>query len=290
MPLVDAKKILKASREGRYAVGAFNVTSLVQMEAIVAAACEARSAVIVQTSVSPARFFKPEVLAAACRALAAGVSVPVCLHLDHCTDVDFCKRCADAGYTNVMIDASKQDFETNVRMTAEVAAYCHAVGGITVEGELGTVVGVEDTVSVESREVALCDPARAAEFVERTGIDLFAPAIGTAHGVYSSEPKIDFDLLEKIDGILNGRGVRVPLVIHGGTGLSTGVTRRLVALGGAKFNVSTELKHVLVDASRRYLETHPGVYEPGRLDAAVYADTVAMIGRWIDILGSAGKY
>ncbi|MEI6389220.1 MAG: class II fructose-bisphosphate aldolase [Spirochaetota bacterium] len=290
MSIVNAGTILKEARRGRYAVGAFNITSLVQMEAVVEAASKIGAAVIIQTSVSPAKFLKPEVLAAAYRALAGKVQVPVCLHLDHCTDVEFCKRCADAGYTNIMIDASKNDYEDNVRITAEVVKYCHNAGSITVEGELGTVVGVEDNVSVEGREVALCDPDKAKDFVERTGVDIFAPAIGTAHGVYKTEPKIDFDLLAKVEGILNGASVKVPLVIHGGTGLSEEVTKRLVALGGAKFNVSTELKHVLIDATKKYLASNTGSYDPGKLDVAVFNDTVALITRWIGILGSAGKY
>lgn len=290
MSIANAREmLLKATRE-KYSVGAFNVTSLVQMTAVVEAATKKRSAVIIQTSVAPAKFFKPEVMGAAYRALAAASPYPVCLHLDHCTEPDFCKKCADAGYTNIMIDASKEPFEKNLEITKDVADYCHKAGDITVEGELGTVVGVEDDIKVTGKEVTLCDPDKAEEFVRRTGIDLFAPAIGTAHGVYKSEPKIDFDLFAKIASIINGKGIRVPLVIHGGTGLSDEVTRRLVTLGGSKFNVSTELKHVLIDATADYLAASKKDYNPGKLDAAVFAKTVEAIGRWIDILGGAGKY
>jgi ketose-bisphosphate aldolase len=290
MSIANAKDMLIKAAGEKYSVGAFNVTSLVQMKAVIEAAADKRAAVIIQTSVSPAKFFKPEALAAAYRALADKSPYPVCLHLDHCTEPDFCKRCADAGYTNIMIDASKEPFEKNLAATKDVADYCHSRGDITVEGELGTVSGVEDTISVKGNEAALCDPARAEEFVNRTGIDLFAPAIGTAHGLYKSVPKIDFDLFEKISGIINGKEVRVPLVIHGGTGLSGEVTRRLVSLGGAKFNVSTELKHVLIDASFNYLKDRQDDYNPGKLDAAVYEKTVELISHWIDVLGSGGRY
>lgn len=290
MPVANAKEMLLEATRKKYSVGAFNVTSLVQMEAVVEAAIQMRSAVIIQTSVTPAKFFKPEVLAAAYRALAQASPYPVCLHLDHCTDPEFCKRCADAGYTNIMIDASLEPFERNVEITKEVADYCHRTGDITVEGELGTVLGVEDNVKVSGGQVALCDPDKAEEFVRRTGIDIFAPAIGTAHGVYKSEPKIDFELFARIAEILNGREIRAPLVIHGGTGLSDEVTRRLVELGGSKFNVSTELKHVLMDATAGYLAGHLKDYNPGKLDAAVFAATLEAIRRWMDILGSAGQY
>jgi fructose-bisphosphate aldolase class II len=240
--------------------------------------------------VSPAKFFKPEVLAAAFHTLAESSPYPVCLHLDHCTDVEFCKRCADAGYTNIMIDASKEVFAENLAKTKDVAGYCHAKGDITVEGELGTVVGVEDNVAVKERDVALCDPEKAETFVTETGIDLFAPAIGTAHGMYKTAPKIDFELFEKVARLINGGGIRAPLVIHGGTGLSEEVTRKLVAQGGAKFNVSTELKHVLSDSSWEYLAAKREDYNPGKLDSAVFDKTVELIYRWIDILGSANRY
>lgn len=183
MSIVNAKQILqKASAEG-YAVGAFNVTDLVEMMAVVGAAERLRAPVIVQASVTPSRFFGNEVVVALYRALCTDVSIPVCLHLDHCTEVEYCKACADAGYTNVMIDASREPFEENIRQTREVCDYAHEVGA-TVEGELGMVAGVEDQVKVAEDEALLCDPDSAVEFVERSGVDLFAPAIGTAHGVY----------------------------------------------------------------------------------------------------------
>jgi ketose-bisphosphate aldolase len=189
-----------------------------------------------------------------------------------------------------MIDGSKQDFEENVRLTRLVADYCHNLGDITVEGELGTVSGVEDQVRVAEDEAALCDPNQAQEFVERTGIDLFAPAIGTAHGVYKTKnPKLDFDRLERVFRIINGTSPRIPLVIHGGTGLQDDVVRRLVALGGAKFNVSTELKHTLIDATYEYIRAHRDEYDPGKIDLAVRKAISSSIGRWIDVLGCGGK-
>jgi tagatose 1,6-diphosphate aldolase GatY/KbaY len=289
MGIVSAKNMLLKATEGRYAVGAFNVTSIVQMKAVIEAAERKKAPLIVQTSVSPAQFFGVKVLAASYRAMAESSSVPVCLHLDHCTDVNLCKAAADAGYTNVMIDASKEAFEENIRQTASIAEYCHRLGDITVEGELGTVSGVEDQVKVTEDEAALCDPDKAEEFVRRTGIDLFAPAIGTAHGVYKSKPKLHFERLEAISKLLNGKSARVPLVIHGGTGLQDDVVKRLVSLGGCKFNLSTELKYTLIDATYNYISAHRDEYNPGRIDSAVHKATVQSIERWIDVLGCAGK-
>ena len=290
MSIVSCREMLLAATAERYAVGAFNVTSIIQMEAVVEAAVQKRAPLILQTSVTPARFLGPEVIVAAYRAVASRAPIPIALHLDHCTDVVFCKRCVDAGYTNIMIDGSQLDFEGNVRVTREVADYAHRREGVSVEGEVGTVSGVEDQVKVAEDASKLCDPNRAEEFVSRSGVDLFAPAIGTAHGVYKTEnPRIDFDRLGRIAEILNGRGPRVPLVVHGGTGLKAEVVRKLVSLGGCKFNVSTELKHVLLDTTWSYLSAHRDEYDPGKLDRATSTAITGAVGVWIDLLGSAGK-
>ncbi len=290
MSIVNAKEIMVKAAEGKYAVGAFNITSVIQMEAVVQAAVEKRAPLIIQTSVKPSKFLGRKVLVAIYRALAEEAPIPICLHLDHCTDVEYCKLCADAGYTNIMIDASKQPFEENIRLTKEVVDYCHAIGGISVEGELGTVGGVEDQIIVAENEAALANPAQAVEFVERTGLDIFAPAIGTAHGVYKTKnPKIDFERLGTINQMLNGQGIRTPLVVHGGTGLPEDYIVKLLANGGAKFNVSTELKHTLIDATYDYISAKRDEYDPGKVDEAVNKAIRAAVGHWIDMLGSAGK-
>ena len=215
MAIVDAKQMLIRATEEKYAVGAFNITNLIQMEAVVDTAVKMKAPLIIQTSVAPSKFLKPDVLAGIYRTLAESAPIPICLHLDHCTDVDHCKTCADAGYTNIMIDASKQEFEENIKQTQEVCEYCHSKEGISIEGELGTVSGVEDQIKVAEDEAALCDPEQALEFVEQTGIDIFAPAIGTAHGVYKTKnPKLDFDRMQKIFQLINSQGIRTPLVVR----------------------------------------------------------------------------
>jgi tagatose 1,6-diphosphate aldolase GatY/KbaY len=288
--VVNAKEIMIKAIKGQYAVGAFNITDLVQLEAVVDAAVEKKAPLIIQTSVKPSKFLGADVLVSIYKTIASSAPIPICLHLDHCTEVAYCKKCAEAGYTNIMIDASKQSFEENVRQTKEVVDYCHKLGEISVEGELGTVSGVEDQVKVAEDEAQLANPQQSVEFVTRTGVDIFAPAIGTAHGVYKTKnPKIDFERLATIHKMLNISAIKTPLVVHGGTGLSEEYIRKLLAAGGAKFNVSTELKHTLIDAKFEYIGAHRDEYDPGKIDSVVREATKKAVMHWIDMLGSAGK-
>lgn len=290
MSIVNAKEIMiPAAKEG-WAVGAFNITDLLQFEAVIDAAIEKKAPVIVQTSVKPSQFLGTQMMVNIYRTLAESAPVPVCLHLDHSTSIDYCKKCADTGYTNIMIDASKQSYEENIRQTKEVVDYCHAIGGISVEGELGTVGGVEDQIKVAEDEAQLANPEQSIEFVERTGVDIFAPAIGTAHGVYKTKnPKIDFERMATIHKMLNSNGIKTPLVVHGGTGLPDDYVAKLLAAGGAKFNVSTELKHTLIDAKWEYLSAHRDEYDPGKLDVFVRDATRKAVMHWMDKLGCNGK-
>jgi tagatose 1,6-diphosphate aldolase GatY/KbaY len=290
MSIVNARDLLfKATRE-RYAVGAFNVTSLVQMEAVVEAHIERKAPVIIQTSVAPTKLLGIGVLVAIYHAIAETAPIPVCLHLDHCTDVAYCENCADAGYTNIMIDASKLPFDGNIQATKQVTDYCHKVGNISVEGELGTVSGVEDQIRVVESESELCNPDQVLDFVERTGVDLLAPAIGTAHGVYkTADPKIDFERFKRIFEIVNGKSLRTPMVVHGGTGLPRSTVERLISYGGSKVNVSTELKHSMIDATYTYLTAHREEYDPGKVDQAVKEAIRKTVFNWIDWFGCTGK-
>jgi len=290
MAIVNAKEMLLKATKEKYSVGAFNITNIIQMEAVVEAAIEKKVPLIIQISVTPSKFLKPKVVGAVYRTLAESAPIPICLHLDHCTDVDFCRTCADAGYTSIMIDASKQVYEENVRQTKEVADYCHRTGDISVEGELGTVSGVEDQIKVAENEAALCDPETAVSFVEETGIDIMAPAIGTAHGIYkTANPKLDFDRFKKIFDLFNGKELTVPLVIHGGTGLKPEVVKKLVSLGGSKFNISTDLKHALIDSTFEYISANRKEYNPVKVDKSTKKAIVKRINYWIELLGCAGK-
>lgn len=290
MAIANAKEILLEAAEGKYAVGAFNITNFVQMEAVVEAAVDKRAPLIIQTSVTPSKFLGRDVVVAVYRTLAESAPIPIAINLDHCRDIAYCRECADAGYTSLMMDASRELFEENVRQTKAVCDYAHQVGGISVEGELGTVCGVEDQIEIAEDEAQLCDPDQAVEFVERTGVDLLAPAIGTAHGIYKTkDPKVHVERLQRINELLNGKGAKVPLVIHGGTGLPSATVRRLIASGGTKFNVSTDLKHALIDGTFGYIQEHRDEYNPGKIDIAAKQATRERVGYWIDMLGSAGR-
>lgn len=290
MSIVNAKELLLAAAENNYAVGAFNISNIIMMEGVVEAAIELNAPLIIQTSVTPSKFLKPTIVAAAYKILAETAPIPICLHLDHCDDLDYCKTCAEAGYTNIMIDASAYDFNTNIEKTAEVSDFCHNLGNISVEGELGKVGGVEDEVVVTEGNEQLCSADQAVEFVERSRIDIFAPAIGTAHGMYKSDnPFVDFDRLDQINQLLNGSRVNVPLVIHGGTGLAPDVVRKLVSLGGAKFNVSTDLKHTWINSINEYINEHRSEYNTAKLDSFAKDAIRNKIKEWIVLLGSENR-
>jgi tagatose 1,6-diphosphate aldolase GatY/KbaY len=260
-----ARNLMERAYRNHYCVGAFNITNLIQMEAVIDAALELQSPVIIQTSVTPTTFFRPDVLAGVYDILSRDCGVPIAMQLDHCRDVNLCKLCIDSGYSSVMFDGSSFPWEENIALTREVADYAHAQGTCSVEGELGLVGGVEDDINVDDDTTHLCPPELVVEFVRRTRIDTMAPAIGTAHGVYKTDkPNIDLERFEAVEKQLNGHGLVAPLVVHGGTGLPKPIVNKLVALRAAKFNVSTELKHVLLDTTARYLVDHPNEYNPRR--------------------------
>ena len=290
MSIVNAKEILIKATEEKYAVGAFNIHNLIQLEAVVEVHIDKKAPLIIQTSVTPSKFLGREVIVAIYRTLAESATIPICLHLDHCRDIGYCRQCADAGYTNIMIDASKESYEENVRQTKEVVDYCHDLGDISVEGELGLVMGVEDQIQVVEDEAVLCNPEQALDFVDRTGVDLLAPAVGTVHGVYKTKsPKVDFERFGKIAQLINGRKVRAPLVIHGGSGLPADYVARLIELGGSKFNVSTDLKRTLIDTTYDYISKNRDEYNPGKIDLIVKDAIRDKVMHWIDMLGCSRK-
>jgi ketose-bisphosphate aldolase len=187
---------------------------------------------------------------------AKNASVPVAIHLDHCKDLDLIRACIDAGWTSVMIDASAKPFEENLRLSKQVVEMA-APKNVSVEAELGKIGGVEDDISVADEDAHLVDPDEALRFCNELKLSCFAPAIGTAHGVYKGEPKISFD---RLDRVANETGV--PIALHGGTGLSVEVFKKSISHGAAKVNISTQLKHAFIDSFVEYYNAHRDEYNP----------------------------
>ena len=277
------KEILKKAQAGKYAVGAFNIVDENSTAAVIKAAEELKAPVIIQTSVKTVKLYGAKPISAWTHALAQSSPVPISLHLDHCKEMDVLRECVESGWTDVMFDGSSLPFEENLRKTKEAVSIAHP-RGVGVEGELGAIVGVEDDIHVKEQDSHLADPEQSEKFVKETGIDIFAPAIGTAHGVYKGEPKIAFDLLGEI-----ARCTKIPIAIHGGTGLSKEVFDRCISLGGAKVNVSTQIKHVYCDSYAKYFKDNPDDYEPVRIIKYVREELTETIKAFIKIFGSDGK-
>jgi fructose-bisphosphate aldolase class II/tagatose 1,6-diphosphate aldolase GatY/KbaY len=282
MALVSMQAMLGTARGSGSAVGAFNILEYNSMRAVVAAAEELRSPVILQTSPKTVEFWGAPTLAAWARQLAEPSAIPVALHLDHCRSLDLIRVCIRAGWTSVMIDASARPFEENLAMTRDVLALAEPAG-VSVEAEMGEIAGVEDELSVAESRARLADPEKAAVFCSQVSLSAFAPAIGTAHGTYKGEPKLDFDRLAEI-----GRRVDVPLALHGGTGLPDEVVKRCIGLGCAKINISTALKHAFIDG---FVEPHTErpKYDPLVLLASQFDRVKATVSDGIALFGSAGQ-
>jgi ketose-bisphosphate aldolase len=289
MSIVTSQKMLLDALENGYAVGAFNITNFMEMRALIETAVQKRAPLIIQTTEIVARFLGKDAIVSLFKTLAEPVPIPVCLHLDHCSDVRFAKQCADAGYTSIMLDASKNAFADNIKKTQEVCNYCHSLG-IPVEGELGTIAGFEDQEAIAEDDASLCRPQEAVAYVAETGVNFLAPAVGTAHGIYKvKNPKLDFERLREIHHRLNAEAPKIPLVIHGGTGIPADSARKLIANGVAKFNVSTELKKALIETTYAYISEHRYEYLPERIDVQVKAVVMEKVREWIELLGCAGK-
>ena len=283
MSCTNMRDVLAKALQGRYAVGAFNIIDYASFRAVVRAAEDLRAPVIVQTSVKTVQLWGYRAIAGWYRELAADAAVPVVLHLDHCKDLDVVKRCIEAGWTSVMVDTSSRPFVENLETTRKVIAMAHPVS-VTVEAELGEIGGVEDDLLVADADARLADPLKAEEFCKGLELDLFAPAIGTAHGIYKGEPRIAFDRIAEIS-----RRTGLPLALHGGTGLSTEVFQRCITLGCAKVNISTHLKHVFLDSLVEYRRDHPAEYEPVK-DIAFQLDRmIAPVKEFIRVFGGEGK-
>ena len=280
MSLVTSKKMLEEAQRGGYAVGAFNAENMEMVMAIINAASELKAPVIIQTTPSTVKYAGLDVYLANVRAVADKAPVPVAMHLDHGDSFDLAISAMGAGYTSVMIDGSRESFENNIALTASVVKVAKCLG-IPVEGELGTVGGKED--GMES-SVGCTLPEEAAEFAEKTGVSSLAVAIGTAHGVYKTAPKLDVERLKELRKV-----VSIPLVLHGASGLSDDSIRACVKEGICKVNFATELRIAYTEGIKEVLDADAGVFDPKKYGKAAQAKVREIVKNRIIVCGSNGK-
>lgn len=283
MSLVSLTEVLDRASRGGYAVGAFNCHNMEIVQSIARAAEKEKSPVIIQASQGAIKYAGLEYITSLVEEAVQEVSVPVVLHLDHGTSLQQVVQCIRHGFTSVMIDGSRLTLEENIKLTAGVVRIARAVG-VSVEAEIGKIGGTEDDISVKESEALLTDPEEAVRFVEETGVDALAIAIGTAHGQYRGEPELDFNRLEKIN-----RLVPCPLVLHGSSGVPDGDLKRAVQLGIRKINIDTNIREVFVKAIREILERNPREIDPRNVLRPAREAAEKIIREKIQVFGSSGQ-
>jgi ketose-bisphosphate aldolase len=282
MPMVNMKPVLREAMEQGYAVAAFNLVDFGTTKAMIKAAEELNAPVICQTSTKTIQYWSHKEIVSWVRTVAEDSPVPVVLHLDHCKDIEMIEACAKAGWTSIMIDASHLPFEENLEISKRVREIAEKYG-VGMEAELGQIMGVEDDMHVAEEESVLTDPEDAKRFCDALDLSAFACAVGTAHGFYHGEPKVDFDRIQRINQL-----TKTPMALHGGTGLSDETFARAIAGGSAKVNISTNLKHVFVQSFVDYHTAKPKDFEPLRLIDAQYKACKDMFHGFIEKFGGAG--
>ena len=310
MPLVGTKEMFeKAYKEG-YAIGAFNVNNMEIIQGITEAAAEERAPLILQVSNGARKYAKPIYLKKLVEAAVYDTSLPIALHLDHGDSFELCKDCIDSGFTSVMIDGSKYNFEDNIALTRQVVEYAHA-HDICVEGELGTLAGIEDDVNVSAEDSSYTRPDQVEEFVERTGVDSLAIAIGTSHGAYKfkpgHKPMLRFDILEEVEKRLPG----FPIVLHGASSVpqewvkvvnefggqmpdAIGIPEELLAkaakMAVCKINIDSDLRLVCTASIREHLVEHPDHFDPRQYLKPARENIKELVRhKIVDVLGCNGK-
>lgn len=305
--LVNGNEILQKAHTEGYGVGAFNFVNFEMLNSIFMAANEAKSPIIVQASEGAIKYMGIDMVVGMAQTMAKRYPhIPVALHLDHGTSFESCKKAVDAGFTSVMIDASHHPFKENLEMTKEVVQYAHSKG-VSVEAELGRLMGIEDNISVDEKDAVLINPDEAEEFVKATKVDYLAPAIGTSHGAFKfkGEPKLDFDRLQEVK-----RRTNIPLVLHGASAIPDYVREAFLATGGDlkgskgvpfaflqeavkgginKVNIDTDLRIAFIAEVRKVANADNTQFDLRKFFApAMEAVTKIMVER-MGILGSAGK-
>ncbi|MBO8172039.1 MAG: class II fructose-1,6-bisphosphate aldolase [Bacillaceae bacterium] len=256
MPLVPMTEFLPKAKANKFAVGQFNMNNLEFTQAIIEAGIEEKSPLIFGVSEGAMRYMGLEYTVAMAKVAAETSGLPVALHLDHGSSFEVVMKCIQAGFSSVMFDGSHYPLEENIRLTKKVVEAAHAVG-VSVEGELGTIGGVEDDVSVDEEDAALAKPEEAIRFWEETKVDALAIAVGTAHGMYKGEPKIRFEIIDEV-----ARNVDAPIVLHGGSGVPDESIKKAISLGVGKINVNTENQVACTRVVRQILDEKPDLVDP----------------------------
>jgi len=308
MPLVTSKEMFKKAYEGGYAIGAFNVNNMEIIQGITEAAKEVNAPLILQVSAGARKYANHTYLMKLIEAAIIETGLPICVHLDHGDSFELCKSCIDGGFTSVMIDGSHLPFEENIKLTKQVVDYAHDKG-VTVEGELGRLAGIEDAVNVSEEDAAFTNPDEVEEFVQRTGVDSLAIAIGTSHGAFKfkGEPKLRFDILEEVEKRLPG----FPIVLHGASsvmpeyveminnnggqmpgakGVPEEMLRKAASMAVCKINIDSDLRLALTGTIRKYFNDNPSHFDPRQyLGPARNAIKEVVKHKLIHVLGCAGK-
>ena len=311
MALVTTTEMFKKAYEGGYAIGAFNVNNMEIVQAITEAAGELKSPVILQVSAGARKYANATYLRKLVEAaVIENPDIPIALHLDHGADFDICKSCVDGGFTSVMIDASKYPFQENIEITKKVVEYAHA-HGVVVEAELGKLAGIEDDVKVSSEDSSYTQPEEVEEFVDKTGVDSLAIAIGTSHGAFKfkpgTKPQLRFDILHEIEKKIPG----FPIVLHGASSVPQEYVKIINENGGAlkdaigvpedqlreaarsavcKINIDSDLRLGLTAGIREVMFAHPDYFDPRQYLTVARQNVKDVVAHKIqDVLGSAGK-
>jgi fructose-1,6-bisphosphate aldolase, class II, various bacterial and amitochondriate protist len=283
MPLVSMNEFLPKAKAEKFAVGQFNMNNLEFAQAIAEAAAELRSPFIYGVSEGALKYMGVEFTVAIARAAAEKYNVPIALHLDHGSSFDVAMKCIRAGFSSIMFDGSHYPLEENIRLTKEIVKAAHAMG-VSVEGELGTIGGVEDDISVDEEDASLAKPEEAIRFYEETGVDALAIAVGTAHGMYKGEPRIRYDIIEAV-----ASRIPVPIVLHGGSGVPDDMIRQAIAAGVGKINVNTENQIACTDTIREILNKDAKVYDPRKYLGPARTAMVEVVKAKIRLFGSDNK-
>lgn len=310
MPLVSTKEMFEKAYKGGYAIGAFNVNNMEIIQGITEAGKELNAPLILQVSAGARKYANHTYLVKLVEAAVIETGLPIALHLDHGDSFEICKSCIDGGFTSVMIDGSHYDFEENIAVTKKVVEYAHA-RGVAVEGELGRLAGIEDAVNVSAEDASYTNPAQVQEFVERTGVDSLAIAIGTSHGAYKfkpgQKPQLRFDILEEVEARLPG----FPIVLHGASsvipeyvemintyggrmpdaiGIPEDMLRKAASMAVCKINIDSDLRLAMTASVRKYLAENPAHFDPRQyLKPAREAIKSIVAHKITDVLGCDGK-